>query len=35
MQDQLCQEVVDLTFKDIRNNNKPLGGVIIVFKGDF
>jgi hypothetical protein len=35
MQDRLCQEAVDLTFKDIRNNDKPFGGIPIVFGGDF
>ena len=35
MQDRLSQEAVDLTFKDIRNNDKPFGGVAIVFGGDF
>ena len=35
MQDRLCQEAVDLTFRDIRNNEKPFGGVTVVFGGDF
>ena len=35
MQDRLCQEAVDLTFKDIRNSNQPFGGVTVVFGGDF
>jgi hypothetical protein len=35
MQNRLCQEAVDLTFKDIRNNDQPFGGVAVVFGGDF
>lgn len=35
MQDRFCQEAVDLTLKDIRNNNRPFGGVTVVFGGDF
>ena len=35
MQERLCQESVDLTFKDIRNDQRPFGGVTVVFGGDF
>ena len=35
MQDRFCQEAVDLTFKDIRNDDRPFGGVTVVFGGDF
>jgi hypothetical protein len=35
MQDRLCQEAVDLTLKDIRNNNQLFGGIPVVFGGDF
>lgn len=41
MQSKLCQEAVDLTFRDCRtpldpaNADKPLGGVSVVFGGDF
>lgn len=36
MQDHLCQEAVDLSFKDIRDNyDQPFGGRTVVFGGDF
>lgn len=35
MQDRFCQEAVDITLKDIRNNDRPFGGVTVVFGGDF
>src|SRR5271155_3308786 len=35
MQDKFCQEAVDLTFRDIRGNENPFGGVAVVFGGDF
>lgn len=35
MQDKFCQEAVDLTFQDIREDVRPFGGVTVVFGGDF
>ena len=35
MQNRLCQEAVDLTLKDIRNNDQLIGGIPVVFGGDF
>ena len=35
MQDRFCQEAVDLTMKDIHSDDRPFGGVTVVFGGDF
>ena len=29
------QEAIDLTLKDIRNNDQLFGGILVVFGGDF
>jgi hypothetical protein len=34
MQHQHCLEVVNRTLHDIRSNDKPFGGLTIVFGGD-
>ncbi|KIL54493.1 hypothetical protein M378DRAFT_1055673 [Amanita muscaria Koide BX008] len=35
MQSKFCQEAVDITLRDIRNNQQPFGGITVVFGGDF
>ena len=35
MQHRFCVEAVDRTLKDIRNCNKPFGGITVVLGGDF
>ena len=36
MQDRLCQEAVDMSFRDIRDQpDVPFGGVTVIFGGDF
>ncbi|KIK37584.1 hypothetical protein CY34DRAFT_38698, partial [Suillus luteus UH-Slu-Lm8-n1] len=34
-QDRRAPEAVDRTFRDIRNCDRPFGGVTVVFGGDF
>ena len=35
MQDCFCQEAVDISLQDIRNDERPFGGITVVFGGDF
>ena len=35
MQDRFCQEAVDISLQDIRNDERPFGGITVVFGGDF
>ena len=35
MQHRHIHECVDRTFQDVRGNNKPFGGIVFVFGGDF
>lgn len=35
MQHRHCQEAVDRTLRDIHNDDRPFGGVTVVFGGDF
>ena len=36
MQDRLCQEAVDMSFRDIRDQpNVPFNGVTVIFGEDF
>ena len=35
MQDQFAPEAVDRTLQDVLNNEKPFGGITVVFGGDF
>jgi ATP-dependent DNA helicase PIF1 len=35
MQHRHCMEAVDRTFRDIRNDPRPFGGVVFCFCGDF
>ena len=35
MQDWFAPEAVDRTLQDVLNNEKPFGGITVVFGGDF
>ena len=35
MQHRHIYECVNCTFQDIRGNDKPFGGIVVVFGGDF